>query len=113
LTTARYFTPKGRSIQATGIVPDFIVDSVTPAEGKPEERKRPSLREENLPGHLQNRQDGPNGAQDEAEREREKQIPKSGPTGDETIDNDYQLKRALDLLKNWEVLKPVVQKKAA
>jgi carboxyl-terminal processing protease len=35
LTTARYFTPKGRSIQATGIVPDFIIDNVTTPEGKP------------------------------------------------------------------------------
>lgn len=113
LTTARYFTPKGRSIQATGIVPDFIVDNVATPEGKPEERKRPSLREENLPGHLQNRQESKDAAQEQADREKEKQIPKSGPTGDETVDNDYQLKRALDLLKSWEVLKPIVQKKAA
>jgi carboxyl-terminal processing protease len=113
LTTARYFTPKGRSIQATGIVPDFIIDNVTTPEGKPEERKRPSLREENLPGHLQNHQENKDAAQEQADREKEKQIPKSGPTGDETVDNDYQLKRALDLLKSWEVLKPIVQKKAA
>ena len=32
---------------------------------------------------------------------------------DETIDNDVQLKRALDLLKSWDVFKQVVQKKAA
>ena len=34
LTTARYFTPKGRSIQATGIVPDIIVERTTPARGE-------------------------------------------------------------------------------
>ncbi|MSP41139.1 MAG: S41 family peptidase [Deltaproteobacteria bacterium] len=112
LTTARYFTPKGRSIQATGIVPDIIVEAVAPQEGKVEEKKRAGLREENLPGHLQNPQKE-SSAQEQIDREKEKQIPASGPTGDETIDNDQQLKRALDLLKNWDVLKKIAQKKAA
>ena len=113
LTTARYFTPLGRSIQATGIVPDILVDSAAAPEGKPEERKRPGVREENLPGHLQNPQQNSTPAQEQIDREREKQIPRSAPTGDETIDNDQQLKRALDLLKSWDVFKQVVQKKAA
>lgn len=113
LTTARYFTPKGRSIQATGIVPDIIIDNIPLVDGKPDERKRPSLREENLPGHLNNPQQNGGKDQEQIDREREKQIPTSGPTGDETIDNDQQLKRALDLLKSWDVFKQVVQKKAA
>lgn len=112
LTTARYFTPKGRSIQATGIIPDIIVESTPQQDGKLEDRKRQSLREENLPGHLQNQQQNPS-SQEQLDREREKQIPSSAPTGDETIDNDAQLKRALDLLKSWDVFKQVVQKKAA
>jgi len=113
LTTARYFTPKGRSIQATGIVPDILIDNIPLQDGKPDDRKRPSLREENLPGHLNNPQQNTAKEQDQIDREREKQIPTSGPTGDETIDNDQQLKRALDLLKSWDVFKQVVQKKAA
>jgi len=113
LTTARYFTPKGRSIQATGIVPDIVIENVVLQDGKPDERKRPSLREENLPGHLNNPQQNSAKEQEQIDREREKQIPTSGPTGDETIDNDQQLKRALDLLKSWDVFKQVVQKKAA
>jgi carboxyl-terminal processing protease len=112
LTTARYFTPNGRSIQATGIVPDITVESTPQQDGKLDERKRPSLREENLPGHLQNPQQNPS-SQEQLDKEREKQIPSSAPTGDETIDNDAQLKRALDLLKSWDVFKQVVQKKAA
>jgi carboxyl-terminal processing protease len=112
LTTARYFTPKGRSIQATGIVPDIIVESTPQQDGKGDDRKRPSLREENLPGHLQNQQQTPS-YQEQLDREREKQIPSSAPTGDDTIDNDAQLKRALDLLKSWDVFKQIVQKKAA
>ena len=111
LTTARYFTPNGRSIQATGIVPDIVLENVT-EDGKTEAPRRPGLREENLPGHLSN----PNGSltpQEQIDREREKQIPSSAPTGDETIDKDAQLKRALDLLKSWDVFKQIVQKKAA
>ncbi|MGH7796886.1 MAG: S41 family peptidase [Candidatus Binatia bacterium] len=112
LTTARYFTPNGRSIQATGIVPDIVLEN-TPADGKSEPVKRPNLREENLPGHLNNPQQTPNSAPEQSDQEREKQIPSSGPTGDETIDKDAQLKRALDLLKSWEVFKQIVQKRAA
>ena len=113
LTTARYFTPKGRSIQATGIVPDIVIENVVLQDGKPDDRKRPSLREENLPGHLNNPQQNSAKEQEQIDREQEKQIPSSGPTGDETIDSDQQLKRALDLLKSWDVFKQVVQKKAA
>jgi len=113
LTTARYFTPKGRSIQATGIVPDIVIENTQLQDGKPDDRKRPSLREENLPGHLDNPQQNSAKEQEQIDREREKQIPTSGPTGDETIDKDQQLKRALDLLKSWDVFKQVVQKKAA
>jgi carboxyl-terminal processing protease len=113
LTTARYFTPKGRSIQAAGIVPDIIVESVPQAEGKVEEKRRQGLREENLPGHLPNQQQTPNSQPEPGEKDKEKQIPSSGPTGDDSIDNDAQLKRALDLLKSWDVFKQLVQKKAA
>ena len=47
------------------------------------------------------------------EQLKEKLVPRTAPTGDETIDNDVQLKRALDLLKSWDVFKQLVQKKAA
>jgi carboxyl-terminal processing protease len=113
LTTARYFTPKGRSIRATGIVPDITVDSSPQQEGKVDEKKRPSLREENLPGHLQNQKQAPGQQPDQGEKDKEKLVPPSAPTGDESIDNDAQLKRALDLLKSWDVFKQLVQKKAA
>jgi carboxyl-terminal processing protease len=112
LTTARYFTPKGRSIQAAGIVPDIVVESVPQPESKVDEKRRQGLREENLPGHLLNPQT-PNPQQEPGEKDKEKQIPSSGPTGDDSIDNDAQLKRALDLLKSWDVFKQLVQKKAA
>jgi hypothetical protein len=55
LTTARYFTPSGRSIQAKGIVPDIVVEES--ANGSSAER----LREANLEHHLDNNKDGPRG----------------------------------------------------
>jgi carboxyl-terminal processing protease len=103
LTTARYYTPKGRSIQATGIVPDIVMDSVPLQDAKLDEKKRPSLREENLPGHLQNQQNQQDKEKPPPEKEKE----------EEGIDNDAQLKRALELLKGWDVFKQLVQNKAA
>lgn len=100
LTTARYYTPKGRSIQATGIVPDIVIENVPVQEAKAEEKKRLGIREENLPGHLQNQQE---------QKDKEKQAQQEG---EENIENDAQLKRALELLKGWDVFKQLVQKKA-
>jgi carboxyl-terminal processing protease len=112
LTTARYFTPKGRSIQASGIVPDIVMENTPPQEGKADEKRRPSLREENLPGRLPNQQTPSQPEQEpgEKEKEKEKAVPSAG---EEAGDNDAQLKRALDLLKSWDVFKQLVQKKAA
>lgn len=111
LTTARYFTPKGRSIQAMGIVPDIVVDSAAAQESKAEERKRLGIREENLPGHLQNQQKTPAQEPEQGNKDsKDSLVPSTGPTGDDTIDKDQQLKRALDLLKSWDVFKQVVQK---
>lgn len=101
LTTARYFTPKGRSIQATGIVPDIILENVPSPQVKAETR-RTILREENLPGHLLNR---PGEEEDKEESEKKKK--------EDDLKNDTQLKRALELLKGWEVFRQLVQKKSA
>ena len=98
LTTARYFTPKGRSIQATGIIPDIVMENVPRQESRAKEKSRPNLREENLPGHLENQKD---------EKE------KAAQEKDDKIKNDAQLLRALELLKGWDMFKQIVQKKAA
>ena len=99
LTTARYFTPKGRSIQATGIVPDIVMEN-EPRNQREEqaEQRRAVLREENLPGHLENQ---PN-EEEKEELAKEKK--------EDDIKNDAQLKRALELLKGWEVFKQLVRK---
>jgi len=108
LTTARYYTPKGRSIQATGIVPDIVMENSPVQEAKPDDRRqRPSLREENIPGHLQNLQNPKN---QEIQPKPSVQPPVQQPS--DNVENDAQLKRALDLLKGWDVFKQLAQKKA-
>jgi len=109
LTTARYYTPNGRSIQATGITPDIYVDNAliqAKADGGP---KFPSVREENLPKHFQqpNKQPAPKnngtGVKDEDENDDLTTTLREGELG-----KDPQLDRALELLKSWNVFKTVV-----
>lgn len=90
LTTARYYTPSGRSIQAEGIDPDIVVEQarvkpVTPA------RQR---READLRGRLDN-----DGSDDSGEAG----PPPDGAAGD-AAEADYQLARALDLLRGLRLL---------
>src|SRR5271165_1237202 len=54
LTTARYFTPSGRSIQATGIEPDYVVEPELPPDLKLQLAMLPFESEAQLPGHLKN-----------------------------------------------------------
>jgi carboxyl-terminal processing protease len=105
LTTARYYTPKGRSIQALGIVPDIVMEGALAQEVKPDDKRRPNLREENIPGHLQNRQNQQN------QELQQKPVP-TQPSTDDLTQNDPQLKRALELLKGWDVFKQLVHKRA-
>ena len=107
LTTARYFTPKGRSIQASGIVPDIIVENTSPPDAKGDDRKRPVVREENLPGHLQNQQAPQESKDKDKEKEAERPVP---PMSEMTPENDAQLRRALELLKGLDMFKQVMNK---
>lgn len=101
LTTARYFTPNGRSIQAQGIIPDINV-SDPPPESRPAVPPR-LIREKDLEHHLLG--------------EREKALPeKSGERGVGVIPQpreDPPLERALELLKTWQILHKVSGKKAS
>ena len=92
LTTARYFTPSGRSIQAEGIVPDIHVEPATLT--KVETRQR--VKEADLVGHLGNVDDVP-------ETEADKSNGRS--TEDrELLEADYQLNEALNLLKALSIV---------
>lgn len=97
LTTARYYTPSGRSIQAKGIEPDIHID---PA--KIEEYEDIKYRESDLRGALANPDDKPgkfNNKQEEntEENESEKQENEKLIKSDDI--DDYQLTRAIDLIR--------------
>ena len=84
LTTARYYTPSGRSIQAKGIEPDIVVEQV-----KVEKITRPGVkREEDLRGRLDNPSDN------QVKPDTERLVKKTDKPAE-----DYQLSRALDLLR--------------
>ncbi len=82
LTTARYYTPSGRSIQAAGIVPDVRVEY---REFKDRDQPYSRVKENDLPGHLEN---------ENKPRKNKKAI-----DVDETLARDYQLNEAFNLLK--------------
>ena len=98
LTTARYYTPKGRSIQAKGIVPDIVVEeaTVTAAEAGPSL----AVREADLSRHLANGKEEP--VKEEKDR---KDVKTEAPATREIISkSDYQFNQALILLKGLHFL---------
>jgi len=98
LTTARYYTPSGRSIQAKGIAPDIIVKPSPPEEEKAVPPKQPT--EKDLERHLN----------DVKEKEKPKVEVKEKVKEKKPVDN--QLERALELLKSWEIFKNIATKKS-
>ncbi len=85
LTTARYYTPSGKSIQATGIEPDIITEDVKVTKNKQDEDR---LKEADLSGHLDGSDEGKSADKEDKEKTTEKK----------SIDDDYQLNEALTLL---------------
>src|SRR5262249_37459885 len=76
LTTARYYTPSGRSIQATGIVPDIVMDNVLMAKvGEGPNKRSSGLREANLPRHFENKKGEKDKAPEVNEPESEPESP--------------------------------------
>jgi len=96
LTTAKYYTPSGRSIQASGITPDIDIEFVPPVQE--EEKESPQfMREKDLKGHMLN---DTTDATKEPKKEKE----------DETtlrvkmlLERDNQVRHALQLLKTWDI----------
>lgn len=100
LTTALYYTPSGRSIQARGIVPDVDVPNLMPVPEKDKE-KVTEFKEKDLERSL--------APEDKIEQPQpRKQIevsPHGAAAGDTDLQKDYQLKRALELLQSLGMLK--------
>jgi carboxyl-terminal processing protease len=95
MTTARYFTPSGRSIQAEGIVPDITIDrvKVTTSENADFE----PLREQDLSKHISN---GNGKTDEEIPKEAAKEKADDAPLAV----TDYTLSEALNLLKGIHIL---------
>jgi carboxyl-terminal processing protease len=98
LTTAKYYTPKGRSIQAEGISPDIAVDSNI-VRGK---EKGMVLKEKDLNKHIET--DKPE--KPDKQGKTEKQIKTLDNSNNKnTADDDFQLAMGLQILKSWEALR--------
>ena len=124
LTTAKYYTPKGRSIQAKGITPDIVVENLKlNGKTKPEGA---SFREKDLENHITDgakkpaapavpeKPGNPTAPRPPAPPQQPDTLQKppaddfhlpSKTLTDDQVKQDFQLLRALDLLKGWELLK--------
>ena len=99
LTTARYYTPSGRSIQAKGIEPDIIVEESANGSSR-------RVREADLQGHLGNDKDP------EAERAAKQAGGENNPADEEAEPvrfelagkDDHQLMQAINLLKGLQIV---------
>lgn len=100
LTTSLYYTPSGRSIQATGIDPDIEVPWVA-IKKVTEEKEKLRISERDLKGHLAN-----GNGKKETKKKTEKKTEKNVVSGkmQERLSKDVQLQRALDLLKAMYVV---------
>jgi carboxyl-terminal processing protease len=111
LTTARYYTPNGRSIQAKGIEPDLVVPFEQPVDKKGENPQ--AIREKDLTGAMA--PEGPANLEDKKQlkdKDKDDGGDKLQMTADR-LSKDNQLVRALDLLKGWQVFTQMGQKAPA
>ena len=111
LTTARYYTPNGKSIQAAGIIPDIWVgrSKVTPAKSNPWR-----IKEKNLPKHLAGDNESAKGESDVDDPQSPDSLDPDSPDSPESTSpyssnmelavRDYQLNEALTLLKGLHIL---------
>lgn len=98
LTTARYYTPSGKSIQSSGITPDIEIEFLPPSEKEKKEPRR-IMREENLEGHVL---DGDGG-----EKQKTTQETKNDERVKELLEKDNQLRHALQLLQTWTIFSQI------
>ncbi|MFP6245821.1 S41 family peptidase [Helicobacter pylori] len=101
ITTARYYLPSGRTIQAKGITPDIVI-----YPGKvPENENKFSLKEADLKHHLEQelkKLDDKNPNSKEADKDKKNEEEKE--VTPKMISDDIQLKTAIDSLKTWSII---------
>ena len=92
LTTARYYTPSGRSIQASGIEPDMIVKNIQFNITNSNNMNNGLIKEADLSGHLDNEI-----------AENNIDIDKKAESNSSLVENDYQLYEAINVLKGLSI----------
>ncbi len=103
LTTARYYTPSGRSIQALGVAPDIVVNQpqVAPVDPNAPVVEEPKLRSEaDLRGIISN------DSMTEEERTKQEEERAKAEESAKLRDEDYQLAYAVDILKGLAAIEP-------
>ena len=100
LTTARYFTPSGRSIQASGITPDIELEYV-PEIGDQDEELLHSTREIDLKDHMKN-EEYP--VEDTADIQEEVREEDTDLELKESLIRNNQVEMAIQLLRSWDVI---------
>lgn len=96
LTTARYFTPSGRSIQASGIEPDIIIENIR--VDSTSVHSSAQIKESDLTGHLDN---GSKESEEEGKTDKKKKKEKNNEPS--LAETDYQLYEALNVLKGLAI----------
>jgi carboxyl-terminal processing protease len=103
LTTALYYTPSGRSIQAKGIQPDVVIaDLKLPKAEESADGNIAPIEEADLENHLHNGNGNDNAKDDQKNRDEQQQMVKSEKA---LAQEDFQLYQALNLLKGLSATK--------
>ncbi|MFZ5709923.1 MAG: S41 family peptidase [Pseudomonadota bacterium] len=105
LTTARYYTPSGRSIQSLGISPDIWVDQPPPPPASDKPAETPAASKMRSEGDLRGALSNDSMTEDEKKTLLEEQ--KKAEESAKLRVEDYQLAYAIDILKGLSAVKPV------
>ncbi len=108
LTTARYYTPSGRSIQAEGIVPDIELSNIKIEKVEKSEKKNSHrVSERDLSGHLSNGDEKKGEGTDGRESQQEGEAAEDAEAGKSLAEDDFALFEALNMLKGLHLLHAV------
>jgi carboxyl-terminal processing protease len=113
LTTAKYYTPKGRSIQSTGITPDIVVKAQPPTivakAGETKSGEKDGEQKQAKPAVVPGKDQPAQAAKGQEEGTQKNgtvpQPPSADVSGDPSLEQDVQLQKAVEMLKTWKIFK--------
>ncbi|MDH4185312.1 MAG: S41 family peptidase, partial [Nitrospinota bacterium] len=116
LTTAKYYTPLGRQIHGMGITPDIVVEQKAPdleaLKGKPSEKEKIQAKMNgNGHGDAKDAKDAKPEEKQTAPDSTDTKAPEA-ETDSSVVDleKDYQLQRAIGVLKSWDLINKIQDK---